>query len=153
MLKALPMYNGGRGRRVIDRVVRGNLELAKTHVISIIDDDPFVREATQCLVRSLGHTAQVFSSAEEYLQSGTGLKSACLITDLHMPGMSGADLQDHLIAEGHRVPIIFVTAYFEEDVRDRVMDAGALGLLRKPFSDESLIECLDKALNGGPAAQ
>jgi len=127
--------------------------LAKAQVISIIDDDPSVREATQCLVRSLGHSAQVFSSAEEYLQSGTVLNSSCVITDLHMPGMSGADLQDHLIAEGHRVPIIFVTAYFEERVRARVMDAGALGFLRKPFNDESLIACLHKALNGGPARQ
>jgi FixJ family two-component response regulator len=129
------------------------LELAKEHVITIIDDDPSVREATQCLIRSLGHTAQAFSSAEEYVQSGSVLDSSCLITDLHMPGMSGADLQDWLIAEGHRVPIIFVTAYFEERVRARVMDAGALGILRKPYSDQSLIEYLDKALNGGSAAQ
>jgi FixJ family two-component response regulator len=129
------------------------LELAKEHVITIIDDDPSVREATQCLIRSLGHTAQAFSSAEEYVQSGAVRNSSCLITDLHMPGMSGADLQDWLIAEGHRVPIIFVTAYFEERVRAQVMDAGALGILRKPYSDESLIACLNKALNGGPAAQ
>jgi len=127
--------------------------LSKAHVISIIDDDPSVRQATQSLVRSLGHNAQVFSSAEEYLESATALMSACLITDLHMPGMSGADLQDRLIAEGHHVPIIFVTAYFEERVRARVMDHGALGFLRKPFSDESLIECLDKALNGGQVTQ
>jgi FixJ family two-component response regulator len=127
--------------------------LSKAHVISIIDDDPSVREATQSLVRSLGHNAQVFSSAEEYLQSGGAFNSACLITDLHMPGMSGVDLQDRLIAEGRRVPIIFVTAYFEERVRARVMDAGALGFLRKPFSDESLIECLDKALNARPTTQ
>jgi FixJ family two-component response regulator len=125
--------------------------LPKAHVISIIDDDPSVREATQSLVRSLGHNAQVFSSAEEYLQSVNAFKSACLITDLHMPGMSGAELQDRLISEGRCVPIIFVTAYFEERVRARVMDAGALGFLRKPFSDESLIACLDKALNAGPA--
>jgi FixJ family two-component response regulator len=133
--------------------LQGTFELAQAHVISIIDDDPSVREATQCLVRSLGHTARVFSSAEEYLESGGVLRCACLITDLHMPGMSGADLQDRLIAEGHRVPMIFVTAYFEERVRARVMDAGALGFLRKPFSDESLIECIDKALNAGPARQ
>jgi FixJ family two-component response regulator len=127
--------------------------LAKTHVISIIDDDPSVREATQSLVRSLGYSAQVFSSAEEYLQSDRVSASSCVITDLHMPGMSGADLQDRLIAEGCKIPVIFVTAYFEERVRARVMEAGAFGFLRKPFSDESLIECLDKALNGGTARQ
>lgn len=127
--------------------------MAKTHVISIIDDDPSVREATQSLVRSLGYSAQVFSSAEEYLQSGPARDCACVITDLHMPGMSGAELQDHLIAEGCRIPMIFVTAYFEERARDRVMDAGAFGFLRKPFSDESLIECLDKAINAGSLRQ
>jgi FixJ family two-component response regulator len=116
-------------------------------VISIIDDDPSVREATQCLVRSLGYNVQAFSSAEEYLESERGRHSACVITDLHMPGMSGTDLQDRLIADGYRIPIIFITAYFEEQVRDRVMDAGAFGFLRKPFDDESLIACLDRALN------
>ena len=66
-----------------------------------------------------------------------------------MPGMNGADLQDRLIADGHRTPIIFVTAFPDEDVRARVLKAGACGFLTKPFSDESLIECLDKALVGG----
>ena len=117
------------------------------HVISIIDDDESVREATKSLVRSLGYSAAVFASAEEYLQSERLEDSSCLITDLHMPGMSGADLQDRLIADGRQIPMIFVTAYYEEKIRDRVLDAGAFGFLRKPFNDESLIECLDKALN------
>ena len=121
------------------------MELAH-HVISIIDDDESVREATRSLVRSLGYSARVYASAEEYLQSDRD--SSCLITDLHMPGMSGADLQDRLIADGHRIPIIFMTAYSEEKVRARVLDAGAFGFLRKPFDDEHLIECLDKALKG-----
>lgn len=125
--------------------------MARFGVISIIDDDPSVREATRSLIRSLGYKARVFSSAEEYLQSDQMRDSSCLITDLHMPGMSGADLQDHLIAEGHRIPIIFMTAYYEERVRARVMGAGAFGFLRKPFADESLIECLDKALGDGAA--
>lgn len=127
--------------------------MATRPVISIIDDDPSVREATRSLVRSLGYQAQAFSSAEEYLQSDQVESSSCLITDLHMPGMSGADLQDHLIAEGRRIPIIFMTAYFEERIRDQVMDAGAFGFLRKPFDDESLIACLDKALSGVPPRQ
>lgn len=129
--------------------------MASKRVISIIDDDASVREATARLVRSLGHTAAVFSSAEAYLESAQGRDSACLITDLHMPGMSGAELQNRLIAEGRPTPMIFMTAYFEEKVRDRVMNAGASGFLRKPFDDESLIACLDKALNAphaGPSA-
>jgi FixJ family two-component response regulator len=127
--------------------------LAKSHVISIIDDDPSVREATQSLIRSLGYDAQVFASAEEYLQSDNLNHSSCLITDLHMPGMSGTDLQDRLIADGYQIPIIFVTAYYEDRVRDRVMDAGAFGFLRKPFNDESLIACLDRALNASSTKQ
>jgi FixJ family two-component response regulator len=123
------------------------------HVISIIDDDESVREATKSLVRSLGYKAAVFASAEEYLQSDRLDDSSCLITDLHMPGMSGVDLQDRLIADGRQIPMIFVTAYYEEKVRDRVLDAGAYGFLRKPFNDESLIECLDKALTASSSKQ
>jgi FixJ family two-component response regulator len=122
-------------------------------VIAIIDDDPSAREATQRLVRSLGHKTQVFASAEEYLESEQGQQPACVITDLHMPGMSGIDLQDRLIADGCRVPMIFVTAYFEEQVEAQAMEAGAFGFLRKPFDDESFVACLDKALNPRPAEQ
>jgi FixJ family two-component response regulator len=122
-------------------------------VIAIIDDDPSAREATQRLVRSLGHKTQVFSSAEEYLQSEHGQQPACLITDLHMPGMSGIDLQDRLIADGCRVPMIFVTAYFEERIEAQAMEAGAYGFLRKPFDDESFVACLDKALTHGQAGR
>ena len=139
------MYSGRRGSGTVDRASQRKWELAN-HVISIIDDDKSVREATKSLVRSLGYKAAVFASAEEYLQSEQLDNSSCLITDLHMPGMSGVDLQDRLIADGRQIPMIFVTAYYEEKVRDRVLDAGAYGFLRKPFNDESLIECLDKAL-------
>jgi FixJ family two-component response regulator len=80
--------------------------------------------------------------------------TACLITDVQMPGMSGVDLQSHLTANGHCPPVIFVTAYPEASVRERAMDAGAIAFLSKPFSEESLIACLDRALernrSGGP---
>ncbi len=120
--------------------------MAKQRVISIIDDDASVREATARLVRSLGYRTATFSSAEDYLQSDRLRDSSCLITDLHMPGMGGADLQDRLIADGRRTPIIFMTAYFEEKVRDRVLNAGAAGFLRKPFAEETLVACLEQAL-------
>ena len=126
-------------------------QLAKAPVISIIDDDESVREATKSLIKSLGYVATTFSSAEEYLRSGDIWESSCVITDLHMPGMSGADLQARLIANGHSTPVIFMTAYFDERVRDRVLDAAPFGFLRKPFSEDSLIECLDKALGSSVA--
>jgi FixJ family two-component response regulator len=128
--------------------------LAKLRVISIIDDDESVRQATARLVRSLGYRADVFASAEEYLQSGRVRESSCLIADLHMPGMSGADLQDRLRAEGHRIPIVFMTAYFEEKTRARVLQAGAFGFLRKPFDNATLIKHLETALQAtGPETQ
>ena len=120
--------------------------MARQRVISIIDDDASIQDSTARLVRSLGHCAAVFSSAEEYLRSDRIRDCACVITDLHMRGMSGADLQDRLIADGHRTPIIFMTAHFEEKARARALHAGAFGFLRKPFADESLIACLDEAL-------
>jgi FixJ family two-component response regulator len=120
--------------------------LPKIAVISIIDDDESVREAAKGLIRSLGYAAASFASAEEYLKSDRVHDTSCLITDLHMSGMSGADLQDRLIADGVRTPIIFMTAYFDEKIRSQVLNAGAFGFLRKPFDDECLIECLDKAL-------
>jgi FixJ family two-component response regulator len=115
-------------------------------MIVIVDDDESVREATKFLVMSLGHPVLTFASAEEYLGSDQVLATACLISDLKMPGMSGVELQKRLIAEGHRIPTIFVTAFFDEEVRSHALRAGALGFLSKPFEDQSLIECLDRAL-------
>jgi FixJ family two-component response regulator len=115
-------------------------------MISIIDDDEFMLDAVKNLVRSLGYKAAVFSSAEDYLRSEHVRNSACVISDLQMPGMSGADLQDRLIADGLRTPMIFMTAYLDEKARRRVLDFGAFGLLSKPFDDECLIKCIDEAL-------
>jgi FixJ family two-component response regulator len=127
--------------------------LSKAPVICIVDDDESVREATEFLVRSLGYSAETYASAEEYLRSGRADDSSCLITDLRMPGMSGADLQDVLIADGNRTPVIFISASLDEQVRARVLDAGAYGFLHKPFDEQSLIDCLNRALNGAPTRQ
>lgn len=124
-------------------------QLTEVPMISIVDDDGFVRESTEGLIRSMGYAAETFASAEEYLRSNRAANTACLISDIQMPGMNGADLQDRLIADGHRTPIIFVSAFPDEAIRARVLKAGACGFLTKPFSDESLIKCLDKALVGG----
>ena len=120
-------------------------------MISIIDDDRSVREAVKSLIRSLGYDAVTFASAEDYLGSDCIRDSECLITDVQMPGMTGVDLRDRLIAKGYRKPIIFMSALSAEEAPFRAKAAGAFGFLRKPFSDERLIECLDKALKGGDA--
>jgi len=120
--------------------------LAKMTMISIVDNDRFVREAMGDLVQSLGYEAATFDSAEHFLQSGRLAETSCLITDLQMPGLSGLALQSHLLAEGHRTPVIFITAVPEEKFRSCAKDAGAVGFLGKPFDEESLINCLDTAL-------
>jgi FixJ family two-component response regulator len=122
--------------------------MRRARVISIIDDDQSMRESTEGLVRSLGYQATTFSSAEEFLQSEHVDDTSCLITDVKMPGLSGIDLQLWLIARGVRVPTIFITAFPEEGTRRQAMTAGAVGYLGKPFSEESLIKCLDTALGG-----
>ena len=114
--------------------------------ISIIDDDQVVREATGDLVQSLGYEVATFESAERFLESGRLAETLCLITDLQMPGLSGLDLQSRLIAEGQRIPVIFITAFPEERFRRRAMNAGAVGFLSKPFDEESLIRYLETAL-------
>ena len=115
-------------------------------MIAIVDDDAAVREGIRALVRSLGYSASTFGSAEEFLNSEQLDDTSCLITDVQMPGLSGIDLQDRLIAEGHRFAIIFITGYPDENARVRAMKAGAIAFLSKPFNADHLIGYLDKAL-------
>ena len=98
------------------------------------------------LVRSLGYVAATFASAEEFLGSEQRHDTSCIIADVQMPGLSGVDIQSHLVAEGHRLPMIFVTAFPDESLRARALAAGAFGFLSKPFNEGHLIGCLDQAL-------
>jgi FixJ family two-component response regulator len=118
----------------------------KVPMISIIDDDVSMRNATRRLVKSLGLNADTFASAEEFLESDRVNDTACVITDMQMPGLSGAELQRLLIAQGVNTPIIFITAFPEESLRRRALDAGAVGFLSKPFDEGRLINCLKTAL-------
>jgi FixJ family two-component response regulator len=115
-------------------------------MVSIIDDDPLAREGIRELVESLGYKARVFVSAQDFLQSGAIATTGCLITDLQMPGLNGLDLQQRLQAQGHRTPVILITAYPSEKHRSRAMNAGAVGFLSKPFEEQSLVKCLIAAM-------
>ena len=115
-------------------------------IISIVDDDDAVREAMERLVLSLGYSASTFASADEFLKSEQVSNTSCLITDLYVPGLSGLDLQDRLIARGHRMPIIFITGQPDDIARTRAMNAGAVGFLSKPIKEDHLIGHLDEAL-------
>ena len=123
----------------------GEQELSKTPTITIVDDDEAVRESTKALVRSLGYNARAFASAEEFLDANLD-DSSCLILDVQMKGLSGVELQELLVAQGRRTPTIFVTAFPDERTRDRAINAGAIGFLSKPFSNEKLEKFLDLAL-------
>ena len=118
---------------------------SQTAMIAIIDDDPFVRQAIDDLLRSLGYRTATFASAEDFLQSSCIRETTCLISDVQMPGLSGVDLQRVLVAEGNRTPMIFITAYFDERIRQNVMEAGALGYLSKPFDEDCLIALLESS--------
>jgi FixJ family two-component response regulator len=98
-------------------------------LISIVDDDEPFRRAIARLMRTLGHSVAVFGSAEEFLNSDRVPETTCLITDVQMPGMSGIDLQGRLLAQGHCLPIIFITAYPAPNLQDWSIPSGALGFL------------------------
>jgi FixJ family two-component response regulator len=114
--------------------------------IAIIDDDDDVRESTRQLLRSRGYLTLAFASAEEFLKSGEVIQVACVVSDVRMPGMDGVALQARLIEQGNSVPVIFVTAFPEQKVKERVLAAGAHGFLVKPYQEVSLISCIESAL-------
>jgi FixJ family two-component response regulator len=120
--------------------------LAGSAVISIVDDDAWARSGLSDLILSLGYEVRAFESAEQFIQSGRIQETACLITDLNMPGLSGLDLQSHLRERGHRTPVIFVTAYPSDRHRERALADGAAGFLSKPFDEKSLVACLTRAI-------
>src|ERR1700674_617066 len=118
----------------------------KTNLVAIVDDDDLMRGALQGMLKSVGVPAQVFASAEEFLKSGQQHQTACLITDIRMPGMSGLELQARLNAEHCRIPTIFITAHGDEEMRFQALRGGAVEFLPKPFDDEALIESVQAAL-------
>ncbi len=118
----------------------------KTPMIAIVDDDEAVRNATKTLIRSLGYRTATFSSAEEFLNSKGLHETSCLISDVQMPGLNGIELQDRLTAGGYRIPIIFMTAFPDDRIRDRAMRSGAVSFMSKPYTEANLIVCLDRAL-------
>lgn len=115
-------------------------------VIAIVDDDEAVRVALEGLLKSAGLTARAFESAETFIESGQQSQVACLIADIRMPGMSGLELQAKLNAEHCRIPIIFITAHGDTQMRMQALRAGAVEFLAKPFNDEALLDTVRAAL-------
>jgi FixJ family two-component response regulator len=114
-------------------------------MISIVDDDVCAREATEAIIRSLGYALETFESAEDFVCSDHVNNTSCLITDVHMPGLSGVELYQRLRADGFAVPTIVVTGQPDETTRTQVLAAGAIAFLSKPFAKQTLLNCLRAA--------
>ena len=117
-----------------------------SRLVAIVDDDESVQRALRDLIESDGLSALCFSSAEQFLDSEARNKAACMITDIRMPGMSGLELQAKLKAERCRIPIIFITAHGDAEMRIHAMREGAVEFLSKPFDDAVLLEIVYAAL-------
>jgi FixJ family two-component response regulator len=131
--------------------MRQNGAMVEKPLVSIVDDDIWARVGIGEFVQSLGYRASTFESGQHFLESDCVGHSACVITDLQMPDMSGLELQRQLRVLGHCMPIIFITAFPNEAHRAQALNVGAIGFLTKPFNEQALIECLSRAIGiSGP---
>jgi FixJ family two-component response regulator len=118
--------------------------------ISVVDDDESIREAIRGLMKSLGYAAEAFGSAEEFLSSREAPRTSCLIADVQMSGMTGIELHRHLLASGKTIPTILITAYPDDDARERALGDGVVGYLSKPFAENDLLACIRSSLDTRP---
>ena len=125
----------------------------KKLLVSVVEDDRFVRESMGRLMRSLGYSVEAFPSAADFLASPRLAETACLIADVHMPAMTGIELYRHLIGAGQAIPTILVTAYPNDDDRSRALNDGVACYLRKPVDERDLVRCLRAALTFGEPAE
>lgn len=114
-------------------------------LVSVVDDDESIRESLPDLLNAFGYAARAFSSAQEFLESEAMSQTAILILDIAMPGMTGIELQSELKRRGSQLPIIFVTANWDETSCRRVVEQGAIACLAKPFSEKDLRKALKAA--------
>jgi FixJ family two-component response regulator len=136
-------FNGRSSNRL------GTAPVSATGVlIAVVDDDESVRRATRRLLRVAGFEVETYSSGTEFLNAVEHSRPSCVIVDLHMPGPSGLEVQWRLTVSGSDIPVIFITAYDDPGARDRALQGGAVSYLRKPFSEEVLLEAIHAAVSG-----
>ena len=123
-----------------------NGKVSEQPLVCVVDDEALIRDSTVRLIRSFGFRVEAFASAEEFGNSGYLEETACLILDVRMPGMDGLELQHRLSETGKRIPIVFITAHPDKEQERRAIEAGAIGFLYKPFSQESLLQAVRSAL-------
>jgi FixJ family two-component response regulator len=120
--------------------------MPKPTLVSVVEDDQHFRESMRRLMRSLGYPVEAFPSAADFLASPRLVETACVIADVHMPGMTGVELYRQLVDAGYAIPTILVTAYPNDVDRTRALDDGVVCYLRKPVDEQHLIRCLRAAL-------
>jgi FixJ family two-component response regulator len=120
--------------------------VAEQCLIAVVDDDEDVREATRCLMRSLGFAVEAFPSGEDFLRSANFDRTACLVADINMPGMTGLELHHKVAALTKSIPTILITAHPSDNSRKRALEAGVLRYLTKPVSEEELLSSINFAL-------
>jgi FixJ family two-component response regulator len=125
--------------------------MTRTPTIAIVDDDDEIRRSLSSLIRSLGYSVRTYGSGAEFLRDSPG-DPDCMIADIQMPQMTGDQLQAELIGAGRSFPMIFMTAFPTDAVRDRVMTAGACALIDKPYDGETISRCLEAALESSHRA-
>ncbi len=116
-------------------------------IVYIVDDDDLVRRAIQRLIRSAGLEAETFATAQEFLDYEFRDQHACLIADVKMPNLTGLDLQQKMIARGYNLPVIFITGFDADEIREKVKKAGAVGYFCKPIDDQALLDTIRWALS------
>ena len=120
--------------------------MAERPLVAIVDDDKSIRNATSDLLKAAGFTTAAFEDAESFLGWASRASAACLVADMRMPGMSGLELYETLVASGHAIPTVIITAHPEELVQSRARAAGIRCYLSKPFAPDDLLECVGEAL-------
>jgi FixJ family two-component response regulator len=121
-------------------------DIAGGPLVVIVDDDKSLRSATRNLLKAAGFSTATFEDADSFLRSASRATAACLVTDLRMPGMSGLELHQALVASGNVIPTVLITAHPEEVTRSRAREAGITCYLSKPFAPDELLECVRAAL-------
>ena len=117
--------------------------------ISIVDDDPLVRDALCRLCKSVGYEPESYASAEAFLETESAPQAGCLVLDVHLPKRSGLELQAELQAKNSQLPIVFITAFEDEQEKAKALDRGAVEFLRKPLDTDRLLEVIEQALIAG----
>lgn len=120
--------------------------MAERPLVAIVDDDESIRNATRDLLRAVGFSTATFEDAESFLGSTSRASAACVVADIRMPGMTGLELYQALVASGDGIPTVIITAHPGDATRSLAREAGITCYLSKPFAPDELVECVREAL-------